>query len=101
MGRRQEHVVAVVHVDAAGQRLAAEQRPLGEVRVVLEQHQRHLRRAGLPDRHAMRSEEHTSELQSLMRISYALFCLKNKPNTQNNKHSVTPKKLLNKSTKHR
>src|SRR3546814_4113032 len=27
----------------------------------------------------MRSEEHTSELQSLMRISYAVFCLKNKP----------------------
>src|SRR3546814_10585438 len=30
-----------------------------------------------------RSEEHTSELQSLMRISYAVFCLKNKtPKTQ-------------------
>src|SRR3546814_6822878 len=28
----------------------------------------------------MRSEEHTSELQSLMRISYAVFCLKNKRN---------------------
>src|SRR3546814_10744811 len=27
---------------------------------------------------ALRSEEHTSELQSLMRISYALFCLKKK-----------------------
>src|SRR3546814_5536273 len=33
-----------------------------------------------------RSEEHTSELQSLMRISYAVFCLKNKnkKQTQNN-----------------
>src|SRR3546814_1272540 len=31
-----------------------------------------------------RSEEHTSELQSLMRISYAVFCLKKKK-TQNNK----------------
>src|SRR3546814_1915504 len=31
---------------------------------------------------ALRSEEHTSELQSLMRISYAVFCLKKK----NNKH---------------
>src|SRR3546814_3232173 len=34
----------------------------------------------------MRSEEHTSELQSLMRISYAVFCLKKKnkqsPNTE-------------------
>src|SRR3546814_3295940 len=28
----------------------------------------------------MRSEEHTSELQSLMRISYAVFCLKKKKN---------------------
>src|SRR3546814_3022835 len=30
------------------------------------------------DRVALRSEEHTSELQSLMRISYAVFCLKKK-----------------------
>src|SRR3546814_6551714 len=29
----------------------------------------------------LRSEEHTSELQSLMRISYAVFCLKNKKTT--------------------
>src|SRR3546814_1827829 len=29
-----------------------------------------------------RSEEHTSELQSLMRISYAVFCLKQKKHTQ-------------------
>src|SRR3546814_1828573 len=36
-------------------------------------------------RAAVRSEEHTSELQSLMRISYAVFCLKKKKkiNTQN------------------
>src|SRR3546814_4371022 len=32
---------------------------------------------------ASRSEEHTSELQSLMRISYAVFCLKKKKNTTN------------------
>src|SRR3546814_2522475 len=31
-----------------------------------------------------RSEEHTSELQSLMRISYAVFCLKKKKNETNN-----------------
>src|SRR3546814_4882365 len=30
----------------------------------------------------VRSEEHTSELQSLMRISYAVFCLKKKKNKQ-------------------
>src|SRR3546814_11292162 len=31
-------------------------------------------------RRGLRSEEHTSELQSLMRISYAVFCLKKKKN---------------------
>src|SRR3546814_2543780 len=35
----------------------------------------------LPDRALPRSEEHTSELQSLMRISYAVFCLKKQTNT--------------------
>src|SRR3546814_1871457 len=34
-----------------------------------------------------RSEEHTSELQSLMRISYAVFCLKKKKHKQNNKNT--------------
>src|SRR3546814_10896343 len=38
--------------------------------------------AGVP---LFRSEEHTSELQSLMRISYAVFCLKKKTN----KHLTT------------
>src|SRR3546814_6740829 len=33
------------------------------------------------DRDDLRSEEHTSELQSLMRISYAVFCLKKKNKT--------------------
>src|SRR3546814_14997975 len=32
--------------------------------------------------HGLRSEEHTSELQSLMRISYAVFCLKKKKTKQ-------------------
>src|SRR3546814_10883845 len=36
----------------------------------------------------IRSEEHTSELQSLMRNSYAVFCLKNKTNKQNNTQST-------------
>src|SRR3546814_7137380 len=35
---------------------------------------------------AERSEEHTSELQSLMRISYAVFCLKKKNKIKQNKH---------------
>src|SRR3546814_3395450 len=54
----------------------------------------HFRRAGQPDgessaalraaryrKQGRRSEEHTSELQSLMRISYAVFCLKKKNTT--------------------
>src|SRR3546814_6262002 len=50
--------------------------------------------AGGPDRDdaalfgLLRSEEHTSELQSLMRISYAVFCLKKKTNKTNN--NATP-----------
>src|SRR3546814_7782166 len=37
-----------------------------------------------------RSEEHTSELQSLMRISYAVFCLKNKTTNQNTQNIKPP-----------
>src|SRR3546814_3599688 len=37
-------------------------------------------RSPVPFRPTTRSEEHTSELQSLMRISYAVFCLKKKKN---------------------
>src|SRR3546814_1827754 len=36
----------------------------------------------------LRSEEHTSELQSLMRISYAVFCLKKKKNEQDHPPST-------------
>src|SRR3546814_4733165 len=41
--------------------------------------------APMPTRRTRRSEEHTSELQSLMRISYAVFCLKKKK-TKNTIH---------------
>src|SRR3546814_3093595 len=45
-----------------------------------------------------RSEEHTSELQSLMRISYAVFCLKKKKNTsiivESDNFTLTLKHLL-------
>src|SRR3546814_7573832 len=37
---------------------------------------------------AGRSEEHTSELQSLMRISYAVFCLKKKTKNQYNNNEI-------------
>src|SRR3546814_6462188 len=39
------------------------------------------------ERRAPRSEEHTSELQSLMRISYAVFCLKKKKTTKEQIHA--------------
>src|SRR3546814_4169347 len=47
-----------------------------------------------------RSEEHTSELQSLMRISYAVFCLKKKTNIYNNtdRHKRNSTKSLNSKT---
>src|SRR3546814_2815914 len=52
----------------------------GQGRIRRDQHvefpARHLPRASVGG--ARRSEEHTSELQSLMRISYAVFCLKKK-----------------------
>src|SRR3546814_10453192 len=44
----------------------------------------------LPDR----SEEHTSELQSLVRISYAVFCLKKKKTLQNYKRKEQSKQRL-------
>src|SRR3546814_7203546 len=51
-----------------------------------------------------RSEEHTSELQSLMRISYAVFCLKKKtplesPSYLNNSSSIIPS-ITHISTQH-
>src|SRR3546814_7487230 len=58
----------------------------GKARSAVEQGQRVLadllwRVGGGVALHHMRSEEHTSELQSLLRISYAVFCLKKKRQT--------------------
>src|SRR3546814_1257307 len=75
--------------------LAAEHRPLGVHRLhPAPTLQRDLldgvaggEDAGIVDQNvqsAVRSEEHTSELQSLMRISYAVFCLKKKTITKHN-----------------
>src|SRR3546814_10555137 len=43
---------------------------------------------GAESRRAPRSEEHTSELQSLMRISYAVFCLKKKKKTHTKSDTI-------------
>src|SRR3546814_5872340 len=45
--------------------------------------------------HVGRSEEHTSELQSLMRISYAVFCLKKKKNTNKIRNQNIKKQTMN------
>src|SRR3546814_5301387 len=60
--------------------------PLTRLRAQLYRLQQH---APTGDTAARRSEEHTSELQSLMRISYAVFCLKKKKTTINTHHSST------------
>src|SRR3546814_1940655 len=60
-----------------GERLAAFDARLGELR----------------RRRSQRSEEHTSELQSLMRISYAVFCLKKKKIKIN--HTTLPHYIYN------
>src|SRR3546814_7175317 len=75
-----------------GARLAEPVEPVAEARRRLDgnrvaEARRHLRRhfVGI-DEPLDRSEEHTSELQSLMRISYAVFCLKKKISYKNHKH---------------
>src|SRR3546814_7691194 len=50
-------------------------------------------------RNRMRSEEHTSELQSLMRISYAVFCLKKKTqNLDNQQDTNTTNNIIHETT---
>src|SRR3546814_9245497 len=93
--RTHDDAVAVVAVDAAGKaavdlqivdRQPREQRQAGIAGAEIVDRDRAAERADLRQlrrrarRVAERSEEHTSELQSLMRISYAVFCLKKKRN---------------------
>src|SRR3546814_3772961 len=49
-------------------------------------------------RAALRSEEHTSELQSLMRISYAVFCLKQIKHNRQNYYIITHTRPNTKNT---
>src|SRR3546814_7150463 len=52
------------------------------------------------ERSAARSEEHTSELQSLMRISYAVFCLKKKNEQRTSAEKNNVQKQLETITSH-
>src|SRR3546814_10811002 len=80
VGVVERRVDLVQHADrrGIGQEYGEQQRDRGQRLLAARQKRHHLgllaRRAG----HDLRSEEHTSELQSLMRISYAVFCLKKK-----------------------
>src|SRR3546814_1546545 len=70
-----QHFHVVLHLLAGGRR-----------HLVVVEHDR----AGIDAQPAHRSEEHTSELQSLMRISYAVFCLKKKKhNNITERHNLT------------
>src|SRR3546814_1188320 len=62
------------------ERPLAERRPDGQYRRLLYRLEGH------------RSEEHTSELQSLMRISYAVFCLKKKKKSKEKQHMMKRRK---------
>src|SRR3546814_5847570 len=79
-------VAGIAVLDAANR----EVQDLAAYRFVHELRQVALLAAGAGQVRADRSEEHTSELQSLMRISYAVFCLKKKKhinkNTTHNYH---------------
>src|SRR3546814_9218677 len=80
-------VLEHVHVDA--QRLIGH-RALGIALVgVLDRP-----RGGLLRLRRLRSEEHTSELQSLMRISYAVFCLKKQKNTHHTRIHTSHYRIL-------
>src|SRR3546814_5704978 len=60
------------YLEAAGEHLSRLQRRCSDNAELVDELTGHLERAS----QAIRSEEHTSELQSLMRNSYAVFCLK-------------------------
>src|SRR3546814_7879245 len=76
-------------------RFASANRRSWALRGRLSPHPLRIRRPAFPPavsgrwRNLLRSEEHTSELQSLMRISYAVFCLKKKKKMANNHNNVT------------
>src|SRR3546814_9298057 len=55
-------------------------------------------RARAAPRPTARSEEHTSELQSLMRISYAVFCLKKKKKQKKTNHKTNKSKIIYRHT---
>src|SRR3546814_9324330 len=78
-GEVRRHAIAAAGPE--GRQVAGLARPGRVVRVPVDRAEG---RAGRARASGGRSEEHTSELQSLMRISYAVFCLKKKIKTNSN-----------------
>src|SRR3546814_6330610 len=76
--RERQLVLVLGHVARQRHRQVEAQRQFGQAVAALLERPRRLHEIHLP----LRSEEHTSELQSLMRISYAVFCLKKKTTTK-------------------
>src|SRR3546814_4867392 len=84
-GQHGVEIVGAVHEDGAGLNLAADCLGRGQIRCPDRGGEAVGRIVHQAHRLLVRSEEHTSELQSLMRISYAVFCLKKK----NTKHHTS------------
>src|SRR3546814_5528241 len=105
-GRRADGPAHVLRVSARWQPWAAVAFPIGccQSPVAARRAERQGRNGASPARIQSgrriqaRSEEHTSELQSLMRISYAVFCLKKKKK-QNKKSTKTKSKSKHKHSK--
>src|SRR3546814_4096415 len=76
---QRRHSISWPHADVT-QHVRAAAHTLGESGIVIAPHAA----IGHTRHDLTRSEEHTSELQSLMRISYAVFCLKKKNTTKKN-----------------
>src|SRR3546814_5239517 len=85
--RGHERVAGAPGARADGDPVPVERRPVGGGR---EAAAHHAGTAGGEGRGRTRSEEHTSELQSLMRISYAVFCLKKKKSLLRNSTATLP-----------
>src|SRR3546814_2142803 len=73
-------------------RLSERRRLLLHAAAIGQRNMAHVEQEEAPSLGKPRSEEHTSELQSLMRISYAVFCLKkkNKNNPRTQIHNTAP-----------
>src|SRR3546814_5897834 len=91
---RQEGTARTAHIGCR-RRAARRSGAGGKGRTPAPHHRPRGRTAGRSVRTAQlladRSEEHTSELQSLMRISYAVFCLKKKNNTNIRRYLISDK----------